>query len=309
MSDPRFSVLLPTHYRPDTLGLAIQSVLAQTEGDLELLVVGDGVTDDSRDVVAGFTDPRLRWFDLPKGPGFGYTNRNIALRESRGALMAYAADDDLMFPDHLARLGAMFDDPAVQWALAPALWVSADGIAVADLTNLWMEDERRYFRDVANTISGGCVTYRASAFSKRDAIDETLPARGDWHMFRYLLSRHGPPARVGEAGLMHFTAGRKSRRDSDFGLLRRSLRLADSVDWWPDILRAQVRAGESPQEAYWRVLTTPGGADEIRLASMDVVRRMALERLDPVRVGAENWLVRALRSVRRRLSAKSSDAH
>ena len=64
---PRFSVLMPTHDRPHLIGHAIRSVLAQSRADLELLVVGDGAVDGTAAVVQGFGDPRIRWFDLPKG--------------------------------------------------------------------------------------------------------------------------------------------------------------------------------------------------------------------------------------------------
>ena len=69
MVAPRFTVLMPTHARPDVIGFAIESVLGQTEPDFELLVVGDGVQDSTRAAVARFSDPRLRFLDLPKAAG------------------------------------------------------------------------------------------------------------------------------------------------------------------------------------------------------------------------------------------------
>lgn len=71
----QFSILLPTHARPDVLGVAIASVLRQTVADFELLVVLDGATDETREVVASIGDDRVRIFGLPKGESFGYSNR------------------------------------------------------------------------------------------------------------------------------------------------------------------------------------------------------------------------------------------
>ena len=73
----------------------------QTHADLTLHVVGDGCDDATAAVVGAIADPRLRFHRLPKAPGFGYANRNRVLQASDAPFVAYAADDDLWFPDHL----------------------------------------------------------------------------------------------------------------------------------------------------------------------------------------------------------------
>lgn len=83
-NNPLFSVLLPTHARADVVGMAVQTVLAQTEANFELLVVGDGAEPGTAQEVQASGDHRIKWFDLPKAPGFGYINRNIVLQQARG---------------------------------------------------------------------------------------------------------------------------------------------------------------------------------------------------------------------------------
>jgi len=97
-----FDVVLPTRGRSHTIGFAIASVLAQTEPEFRLRVVGDGCDDETERVVATFTDPRVSFARFPKGTGFGYGHRNTVLRSGNAPYVAYMTDDDLMFPDHLA---------------------------------------------------------------------------------------------------------------------------------------------------------------------------------------------------------------
>src|SRR5258708_11567416 len=100
---PAVTVIVATYNRSNILRYAISTVLWQTRADWELLVVGDGCTDDSAEVVAGFDDPRIRYVDLsPRvGDQSGPTNAGIAL--ARGRYVALLNHDDLWFPDHLER--------------------------------------------------------------------------------------------------------------------------------------------------------------------------------------------------------------
>ena len=101
---PRASVLIPTHsHRAATLPLAVASVQAQGIGDIEILIVGDGVDDSVRSTVKRLqtTDSRIRFFDFPKGPRNGEIHRDGVLRQARGRIVCYQADDDLWLPEHL----------------------------------------------------------------------------------------------------------------------------------------------------------------------------------------------------------------
>ena len=96
---PKVSVVIATYNYGRYLGEAIQSVLDQTFGDFELIVVDDGSTDSTRDVVASFTDPRIRYiYQSNRGSSFAYNRGIIA---SRGEYITFLDADDVWFPQNL----------------------------------------------------------------------------------------------------------------------------------------------------------------------------------------------------------------
>jgi glycosyltransferase involved in cell wall biosynthesis len=101
MTSPRVSVIIATYNRSSVLRYAIASVLYQSIGDFELLVVGDGCTDDSEEVVAGIKDPRVRWINLPANSGHQSGPNSRGLQEARGEFVAYLGHDDLWLKHHL----------------------------------------------------------------------------------------------------------------------------------------------------------------------------------------------------------------
>jgi glycosyltransferase involved in cell wall biosynthesis len=102
---PLISVVLPTYDRPDPLRVAIESVLAQTYSNLELLVVGDACPSVDA-VVAGYGDPRLRHWNLPdRMNDLGASPRNYATKAmARGTIVTQLDDDDAWEPDRLELL-------------------------------------------------------------------------------------------------------------------------------------------------------------------------------------------------------------
>lgn len=98
---PRVTVIIATYNWSTVLPYSIGSVLRQTFADFELLVVGDGCTDDSESVVMGIGDPRVRWINLPVNTRHQSGPNNEGLRQARGELIAYLGHDDLWLPRHL----------------------------------------------------------------------------------------------------------------------------------------------------------------------------------------------------------------
>ena len=98
---PLVSVIIPTYNRGNVLRIAIQSVLWQTEQNFELLVMGDGCTDDSESVVNSFGDARIQWHNLPSNSGHQSAPVNAGLALSRGRYIAFLGHDDIWHPDHL----------------------------------------------------------------------------------------------------------------------------------------------------------------------------------------------------------------
>jgi len=124
---PRVTVIVSTYNWSRVLPYSIGSVLRQTFTDFELLVVGDGCTDDSERVVAGIGDPRIRWINLPQNTRNQSGPNNEGLRQARGELIAYLGHDDLWFPHHLACLVGALDARGGDLAYALMACVGPEG--------------------------------------------------------------------------------------------------------------------------------------------------------------------------------------
>jgi len=106
---PRVSVIIATYNWSSVLRHAIASSLDQSFDDFELLVVGDGCTDDSAAVAASFLDPRIRWHNLERNSGNQSAPNNRGLELARGDLVAYLGHDDVWHTSHLEVLVGAID--------------------------------------------------------------------------------------------------------------------------------------------------------------------------------------------------------
>lgn len=129
-SPPRVSVITATYNWSSVLRCAVRSVLDQTCADFEMLVIGDGCTDDSAAVVAGFGDPRLRWDNLERNTGSQSAPNNRGIELARGEFIAYLGHDDVWHPTHLEKLvGALSATGAdLAWSLTAQIGPPGSGV-------------------------------------------------------------------------------------------------------------------------------------------------------------------------------------
>ncbi len=111
---PLVSVVMPAYNAALTIDASILSVLTQTYGRLELLVVNDASTDGTAEVVARYlSDRRLRYFNNKRNKGVAEA-RNVAIRKASGDYIAFCDADDRWLPDKLALQLAAMHDSGVQ---------------------------------------------------------------------------------------------------------------------------------------------------------------------------------------------------
>jgi len=106
---PRVTVLLPVHNGERHLGLAVESILMQTFTDFELLIIDDGSTDKSLEILRGFRDPRLIIVRSESKQGL-VAALNKGVFRARGQYIARMDADDISLPERLSRQVEILDN-------------------------------------------------------------------------------------------------------------------------------------------------------------------------------------------------------
>jgi glycosyltransferase involved in cell wall biosynthesis len=123
---PKVSVIIPTYNRGYIVHEAIGSVLSQTESDVEVLVVDDGSTDDTREVVESIGDSRIVY--IFKNNGGVSSARNVGVTKATGEYIAFLDSDDLWPSNYLSALtSGLQNNPAHDAAYTAVTMVLSDG--------------------------------------------------------------------------------------------------------------------------------------------------------------------------------------
>ena len=109
MAAPRVSVVMAAYNESACLARSIASILAQTLSDFELIVVDDGSTDGTAEILSNLKDPRIITLTHKENRGMA-ESRNAGVRAARGRYIAVQDADDISVPERLKRQARFLDD-------------------------------------------------------------------------------------------------------------------------------------------------------------------------------------------------------
>jgi glycosyltransferase involved in cell wall biosynthesis len=209
---PAVSVVIPTFNRRDWISATVRSVLAQTFRDFEVIVVDDGSTDGTAEMLAAEFGDRIRVERLAENVGRSVA-RNIGTERAKAPLIAFLDSDDLWFPEKLARQIPCF-------ARAEVVMVHS-WVGKTDAAGQLLEDETRALEHEFELAAprgygyGGitrtwCRMYTSAVIARRDALlhaggfDPKLSNFEDWDVF-WRLARAGEVVTIQDTLVLHRT--------------------------------------------------------------------------------------------------------
>jgi glycosyltransferase involved in cell wall biosynthesis len=195
----RVSVIMPAFNAAKTIGAAVESVLAQTYRDWELLVVNDGSTDSTLDIMAQFRDERIRTItQVNQGVAAA---RNAGMKRASGAYIAFLDSDDLWLPTKLEKQVSAFELSGASLGLVytrhrgfiedVSRSFSMDVDASIGFADDW---HRLLIMDYIPTLT---VMMRASLVPEVGYFCEDLRGTEDWDYW-IRIAKHSKLARVNE---------------------------------------------------------------------------------------------------------------
>ena len=109
-----FSVVIPLYNKAENIANTLRSVLAQTFTNYEVIVVNDGSTDNSLEIVEAIKSERIKLFSISNGGAA--IARNYGVQKASGNYIAFIDGDDLWYPFHLENLSNIINEfPEAKW--------------------------------------------------------------------------------------------------------------------------------------------------------------------------------------------------
>lgn len=192
MSAPFFSVIIPTHNRPDDLANALKSLCNQNYDNFEAIVINDG-QDDITEVVEQCGLTRIQVIKTEGGTGPS-SARNAGLKVASGDVVAYLDDDDIFHPNHLETHAEQYkvSGVSVVYSDAQCTTITHDGNGKKAIETEVVHS-RAFDADalmISNYIPIICLSHRREHLDKTGFFEPDLWYLEDWDLFIRLSQHH-----------------------------------------------------------------------------------------------------------------------
>ena len=295
------SVIIPAYNHERFIGAAVDSVLGQTRDDLELIVIDDGSTDRTGEIVQGYDDPRLTYLYQENQDAFNTINRGLDL--AQGEFIAILNSDDVYTTDRLERLIAAQKSSGAQCLFTDVVPISDNNEEFTDPGfgwNVWHRKNREFYfqcRDLYTAfLKGNFMVTTSNLFMTRAAVEKvgkfcSLRYLHDYDfIFRMMLAFPGQVQYLDDARLLYY-------RIHDGNTLGEAAILGREQD--REVIRKYLLAG-IPAELRDLVAAGADRLVELEQELNDVRSQLAREREPSVR---EEW-ARLSAAVRYKLRKK-----
>jgi glycosyltransferase involved in cell wall biosynthesis len=176
---PKASIIISTYNRAGLIGQAIDSVLKQTMADFEIVVVDDGSTDNTKEIIKKYKDSRIKYFHKENG---GISSaRNLGIAKATGEYIAFPDDDDLLEENYLQSMVKQLEqNPLYGLVYCRYLNVFPDGrqeVSFGPERYFTGFLTKHYFKKIPNILPSATL-FRKSVFDKH-LFDENVPVYED----------------------------------------------------------------------------------------------------------------------------------
>jgi glycosyltransferase involved in cell wall biosynthesis len=183
--DINLSVIIPTYNRAHLVGRAIQSVLDQTYQDFGLIIVDDGSTDNTEEVVKSFNEKRVRYIKHERNKGVSAA-RNTGIKATRSKYIAFQDSDDIWQPEKLKKQMAAFRSAPSKCGVVYTGFFRIEGGKKTYIPSPTIAQKEG---DIYNSLLKGNFVTPQAAVVKRECLekvgvfDERFSSLEDWELW------------------------------------------------------------------------------------------------------------------------------
>ena len=184
-----FSVVIPSYNRATYIQKTIQSVLDQTYSNFEIIIVDDGSTDNTEEIVNAIKDKRLTYYKI-KNSERGFA-RNFGIEKSQGDYITFLDSDDIYYPGYLknARESILNSDMPNFLHLAYEI-KNSNGKVISRINTLKSDNYDFIYK--GNTLSClGVFLKKEITFNFRFNEDRMLSGSEDWELWLRIIANFG----------------------------------------------------------------------------------------------------------------------